>query len=322
MTFHSEKPTVAVLGGTGWLGGHVCEIFARNGYRVLTIARNTVSNTRSHAFVGTDLRRIAPRELAEILRAHRASVVVNAVDAMNATDGWSHGARSLHEGNVRQVERLLEALSGWEQSARLVHLGTVHEYGVLPRPQVIGEHTVPAPTNDYARTRLAGSEAVLEAAREKALDAVVLRLVNACGPRPSPASFPGRLLERVRAQRGGTGKAGFTVEVARAHRDYADARDLARAVFLAAETADQGYAIPVGSGTVTAMEDFVRIFADAVGLPWEAVLSLPTGRTGLGGSWILTDPEPAERILGWTARIGLADSLRAMCEADLTDAYQ
>ncbi|MBR8745259.1 NAD(P)-dependent oxidoreductase [Nocardiopsis sp. MG754419] len=320
MTWHSEKRTVAVLGGTGWIGRHVCEAFAHGGYRVVVIARNPVAHTRGHAFVGMDLRRTTPRDLARVLRAHDTGVVVNAVDAMNATDGWDHDHRSLHEGNVGQVERLLEALAGWDRPPRLIHLGTVHEYGDVPRPRAVSEDTVPAPANDYARTRLAGSKAVVAAADAGTLEAVVLRLVNACGPHPSPASFPGRLLDRVRTRRGRPAEETFTVDVARAHRDYADVRDLARAVFLAAETEDQGYAIPVGSGTATAMEDFVRAFADAAGIPDEAVRPLPSARTGLGGSWVLADPEPADRILGWSARIGLTDSLRAMCESDLSDA--
>lgn len=264
MTSRPENPTVAVLGGTGWIGRNVCQVFARNGYRVLVLARNATPHIRGCTFVSKNLRSIDPHDLAEVLRAHETGVIVNAVDALNATDGREHDARSLHEGNVGQVERLLKALKGWNRPPRPIHLDTVHEYGDLPRPQALSER-------------------------------------------------------KARARRRGLEEGKITVTVARAHRDYANACGLARAVFLAARVPEQGFAIPPGNGTVTSMEDFVHTFADAAGLPREVVQLFPTGQFGMGGSWILVDPEPAERRLGRRTRIGLADSLRAMCETDLTE---
>ncbi|SCG58622.1 NAD-dependent epimerase/dehydratase family protein [Micromonospora halophytica] len=306
-----ENGCVAVLGGTGWVGRHVCEAFASRGHRVVALARNPVPGVRHDAFVRLDLAAAAPGTIAEILRAEEVRVVVNATDAANATDGWDRTEEQLARVNVDLVRRLLSAITSLPRRPRLVHLGTIHEYGAVEPGVAIDETVVPKPVSGYARTKLAGSNAVLEAAHTGLVDGVVLRAVNVCGPHPSPVSLPGRLL-RLLDEATRTGR--MEVSVATDRRDFVDVRDLADAILRAADRPGLGCAVNIGSGTAVPMRDFVTLFVTSAGYPASILVERPRPVRSLGGAWIEADIRRAGKLLDWVPRIPLGRSLRAMWE--------
>ncbi|WP_285777166.1 NAD(P)-dependent oxidoreductase [Microtetraspora sp. NBRC 13810] len=299
-----------VLGGTGWVGRHVCAAFARHGYKVTVVARHRAPHLAGHAFQPCDLATATPGAIEELLRSERTDVVVNATDAANAADGWDRTEADLTLMNVDSVERLLTAVGRLPWEPRLVQIGTVHEYG--PVVGLIGESVEPRPANAYARTKLQGSEAVLDAARAGSVRGVVLRLANVCGPHPSPASFPGKLLDSLRRAAAGEH---VSLTVADAHRDFLDVRDAAEAALLAARATVTGTAINLGSGVAVSMRELVTQFLAVTGLPATAVSVRDAPVPSLGGDWTQVDVEPARRLLGWRPRTDLRRSLQAMWEA-------
>ncbi|MFE1472252.1 NAD-dependent epimerase/dehydratase family protein [Streptomyces cyaneofuscatus] len=303
-----------VLGGTGWVGRHVCAALARRGYTVLAVARNPPAAAGGPAFRSLDLAAASTGALARLLADTRADVVVNATDAANATDGWDRTDEELQVANVRLAGRLVEAMAAQPRRPCLVHFGTIHEYGPVEAGTSVSETAVPRPVNTYARTRLAGSLTVLDAARSGTVDAVVLRLVNVLGPGPSPASFPGKLLELLReaADRGAA-----SLTVADARRDWLDVRDAAAAVPLAVRPGPgvNGEAFNLGSGTAVHTRDLVALARTAAGLPPHALTERESSVPGLGGDWIRADIRRAAERLGWAPRIGLARSMEDMWEA-------
>lgn len=148
---------------------------------------------------------------------------------------------------------------------------------------------------------------MLDAAGSGAVDGIVVRLANLCGPHPSSASFPGWLLESLRRARA-TGS-DLTVRVADAQRDYVDVRDAAEALLRAADVGGTGTAFNIGRGEAVPIPELVRMSAEAAGLSGR--LRMRRDRvTALGGDWTRVDPGPAAYALGWRPRISLADSLR------------
>ncbi|MEV6819915.1 NAD(P)-dependent oxidoreductase [Nocardiopsis dassonvillei] len=309
-----ELSSVIVLGGTGWVGRHVCAALRAQGSRVLAVGRHSPAGPADTAFQRLDLSTASVDTLRDLFESHRADAVVNATDVLNATDGWEHTDEVLWHGNVTVVERIVAAVEA-ARPISLVHLGTVHEYGPIPRGRLQREDTDPAPVGTYARTRLAGSDTVLRAARAGRITGTVLRLVNVCGPHPSPMTFPGKLLRvfdeaaRVRAA-GGAHRP--TIRVARARRDLVDVRDTASAVLSAASGAASGEAVNIGTGRATSMVHLVRSLARISGLGGDGVL-LETAPPGeLGASWLAVDPAKARALLGWTPAFGVERSLRDM----------
>jgi nucleoside-diphosphate-sugar epimerase len=301
---------VMVLGGTGWVGRHVCRTFAEHGYDVVVSARNYVAHVAPQRFRALDLATASTGRIAELLRSEQPDVVVNATASINATDGWDRTDAEHRLLNVTMVERLLAAVAAVPWPVRVVHLGTIHEYGPAPPGTAIAETQHGKPSSGYARSKLAGSEAVLRAAVESGIDGVVLRLVNLCGPHPSPEAFLGKVLRLLR-DAGSTGTVALTVAPAR--RDYLDVRDAAEAVVAAAAAEPgPGGAFNIGSGHAVELRQLVLMLAAEAGVEPDR-LDLQGGAVNsLGGEWTEADISLARGFLGWHPRIELRESLRDM----------
>ncbi|MEU5400893.1 NAD(P)-dependent oxidoreductase [Streptomyces sp. NPDC005963] len=295
--------TVAVLGATGCVGRQVCAAFAREGREVLGIARNRRDQPTGIAFTAFDVANGDPAELAELLTAAGADVVVN------TTGGWVLTEEAMYESHVQLVDRLLAATALMASRPRIVHLGTIHEYGFVDEGVSIDESLVPDPVTPYARTKHAGSAAVLAATEAGEADGVVLRPVNLCGPHTTEASFLGALMARIAAADPGEG---LELTLAEARRDYLDVRDLAEAVLAAAHAPVTGRVINLGRGEAVPMREIVALVVDASGFPSEAVRERTAEVQSKGGNWTRADISLAGELLDWRPGIGLRESLRDM----------
>lgn len=291
---------VVVLGGTGWLGRHVCAALAAAGDEVVVVARTPAAHAVAHRFVRLDLAAAPTRRLHDLLAEQRCDVVVNATDAANATDGWHPAEQALTATNVDLVEGLVVAVGSVARPCRLVHLGTIHEHGLAAAPER---------AHAYVRAKVAGSQAVL-AAIGNGLDGCVLRIANVTGPHPSPASFPSKLVRLLDAAL--AAGSSLAVEVSQDRRDFVDVRDVARAV-VAATTAGAG-AVDVGSGVTVSMTDLVHSFAAAAGLPPDRLDLRPARVDSLGDAGRPADLQRAGAVLGWSPQVDLVTSLRDMLQ--------
>jgi NDP-hexose 4-ketoreductase len=296
---------VTVLGATGGVGRHVCAAFRAAGDNVLGIAR---SASAAGSTLRLDLADAAPERLAETFAAHRTEIVVN------ATGGWIHSAEAMRLAHVQIVERLVAAGALLADPPRVVHIGTIHEYGPVPDGTLIDENRTPAPETDYARTKLAGSQALLDATAAGTARAVVLRAVNVCGPGTTSASFLGACLERIRGVRSGDR---VPMTIANARRDYIDVRDLADAVVRAAHAPERtvGQVINVGRSEAVAMRQLVEWLLAAAGLPPDTIDEHDAAVQSKGGDWTRADIRRARRLLDWQPRTALDASLRDMWHA-------
>src|SRR2546429_2396887 len=121
-----DMSRVMVLGGTGWVGRHVCQTFAEHGYDVVVSARNYAAHVSPQQFQAFDLATAPTEAIAELLRSQRADVLVNATASVNATDGWDRSDSDHRRFNVTMVERLLTAVAALPWPGRVGPLGTLH----------------------------------------------------------------------------------------------------------------------------------------------------------------------------------------------------
>ncbi|GAA2898701.1 NAD(P)-dependent oxidoreductase [Streptosporangium fragile] len=300
-----ESQVAVVLGATGFVGGAVCEAFSAAGYDVVAVARNRTPRVSAHPFLPLDVAAAPPGEIARTLERWRAGVVVN------ATGGWLATDEANRHHHVTLVENLLAGLTLVGSPPRVVQVGSIHEYGPVPRGEPIHEGIPPRPLTAYARTKLAGSEAVLRAARLGRVDGVVLRAVNVCGPHITPASFLGSVLARLRAL---PPSRRLELRIGDDLRDFLDVRDLADAVVRAAKAPVSGRVVNVGRGVAVAIREMVSLLVAAAGFPPGVLEERGEPGESRGDGWTMADIRLAGELLGWAPRIGLDESVRDMWE--------
>jgi nucleoside-diphosphate-sugar epimerase len=105
------------------------------------------------------------------------------------------------------------------------------------------------------------------------------------------------------------------VDIADARRDYVDVRDVAEAVARAVESTATGRVINVGRGVAVSIDELVDLLVAASGFPADLLRKHDRPVPSRGGDWTLVDIGLASRLLGWSPRISLRESIQAMVDA-------
>lgn len=305
---------VLVLGAAGFLGRHVSAAFCAAGDTVFRGCRAAPqppgpgAGTGDDRWVALDLIDADVPRLTGFVTAHRPDVVVNAAGTV-----WQADEHRMHGLNDRFVRRLVGVLRSLPAAPRLIHLGSVHEYGQVPAGVDLTEDSVPEPVGVYGRTKLRGSRWVLGGAAE-GLDAVVLRVANACGPGMPPESLLGRVTAHLARQAGTPGRpAPLRLTPLRARRDFVDVRDVAAAVLAAADArwpSPAARVVNVARGEAVPVRDLVDRLIALSGLPVRVVEE--PGAVGVrpDAEWQRVDITLACAVLGWKPARALDESLR------------
>jgi len=289
-----------VVGGTGYLGRAVCRGMLERGYDVVSVGR---SQTASDGWTVEAIR--------ALLESARPAVIVNAAGAL-----WEVDEPQMVRANQELVRRLvgaLAALSG--QRPRLVHLGSVYEYGTPPGGlRVLDEKSPERPVTAYARTKLAGSRAVVEAASAGRISGVVLRLSTVLGAGAPSSSLFGLLTEQLK-----TSQETLAVPDLADERDILDLDDMLDAVFAAVLTRSRLPLFNIASGRLTCLEDLVQELVRISGKP---VTRVSVARTGLRRDADVNgsprfDISAARRFLRWEPRRSPQESLSKLWRASI-----
>lgn len=295
--------TVAVLGGSGFVGRHVCAALAAAGARLVRISRTARSGIRDGStVVCLDPTVEGPRRLADVLAEARVEVLVNASGIV-----WG-GSEQMTVANAGVVSLIVEALSDLVERPRLIQIGSAYEYGPAPHGTSTPEDHPAAPTSIYGRSKLHGTRTVLRAVAEHRLEAVVLRLSVAIGP-----GAPSRSLSGLVADHLAEGRPEIRLAPLRAYRDVVDIRDAADAVTAAARAPIDlvtGATINIGSGRATPMRELVDLLISVSGRPLRVVEESSARPVRADAPWQRLDISRARRCLGWSPRRTLEESLR------------
>lgn len=294
-----------VLGGSGFLGGHVRRQARAAGMDVVTAGRSRLPDSPGHRLV--DLAADDPARIAAMLAEVAPDAVVNCA---GATAGRPE---VLVAANVNGTYALVKAMLLAAMPARLVHLGSAAEYGRAEPGVPVSERVAPRPAGLYGSTKLAGSRLV-DLAAAAGLESVVLRVFNPVGPGAPQTGLPGRLAAELRqaAAHGTDVRVGPLDTV----RDFVDARDVAdAAVAAAAAPRLPRPVLNIGSGRavpVRAMvSELVAISGCTAAVHEDAAGSARSAEV----PWQQADISRAAEDLGWQPRRDLATSLADLWKA-------
>lgn len=257
-----------LFGASGFIGRWVARALSQHGADLALAVRSPADFAPIQRRWGIQ-GRVLPIDLAvpgsgaSVVATLRPAVVFNL--AGYGVDRAERDAALTHRMNRDLPAELAEALgrhrghAGWS-GARLVHAGSALEYGSLPG--VADEAGAAEPHTLYGRSKLEGTQAVLDAAARAGLPSVVARLFTVYGP----GEHEGRLLPVLlaAARTGGD----VALSAGTQCRDFAYVQDVAEGLLrLALADAGAGVCANLATGALRSVREFAEIAAGALGIP-------------------------------------------------------
>ena len=285
-----------ITGGAGCLGSNLVERYLPAGHDILVID-NFATGRREVVPEGLERLTVvegsvADRSLVDAVFAKFVPThVIHSAAAYKDPADWREDSLSNVVGSVNVV-RAAEAAN----VKRLVNFQTALCYG---RPQTVPiPVTAPArPFTSYGISKTAGEQYVLQAT----VPAVSLRLANVTGPRLAIGPIP-TFYTRLKA-----GKPCFCSATT---RDFLDMEDFLSIidVVLADGAATGVFNVSTGEGKT--IKDVFDAVVSYLGIASPEVPIVPAGADDV--TEVVLDPAETERMLGWRAKIGFADTMRRM----------
>src|SRR5438128_3365698 len=260
-----EGKRVLVTGGAGFIGSHLVErLGARN--EVTVVDDLSTGSLRNLASVPGQLhvKRTSILDTDVVAAAMAGQDVVYHLAAKTSVPESIAKPDAYWRTNVEGTLTILKAAAD-ARVRRVVFTSSAAVYGTSEmNPKV--ETMRPAPASPYATSKMVGEFACEEIASLKGLEAVVVRIFNAYGPRQDPtspyASVIAKFCAYVASNEGIEiyGDGGQT-------RDFLYVGDLTAALELAGERPVAGQLINLGSGSATSVNEVARLLSEIAGVP-------------------------------------------------------
>ena len=302
--------TALVTGGAGFIGSHVADLLAAEGYEV-TVLDNLTSGKReqvpkSATFIESD---ITSPQAAALVRDSGFDVICHLAAQIDVRKSVADPAADSRL-NIGGTLNLLEAVRQGSPRTRFIFSSTGGAvYGDLV-PMPVEETAAKDPQSPYGTAKLSAEYYMGYYARVHGLDTVALRYANVYGPRQDPhgeagvvAIFCNRILDGTALTVFGDG---------RQTRDYVYALDVARANLLACTaelprmTTLDSRAFNIGTSIETDVLELAAILK-RTGKSDVAVNHAPARAGEQMRSAVQI--AKAKRALGWEPRVALEEGL-------------
>jgi nucleoside-diphosphate-sugar epimerase len=301
---------VLVLGAAGFIGRWVARALYRQGADLVLAVRDRPTAWRVFSDYGI-MGRVVVADLAdpaatrELIGAIQPALVFNL--AGYGVDPAERDEPSAYQLNARLVQTVCEAMAGLGNAGwagrRVVHVGSALEYGELGGD--LAEDSVPSPTTLYGRSKLAGTQAMVEAGQRLGLSGVTARLFTVYGPGEHPDRLLPSLLGSARTSRPLALTAGIQ------QRDFTYVEDVAEGLLrLGCSHGEPGDVVNLATGRLATVREFAETAA--------VVLGILPGNLHFGA--IPTRPEEMRhdpvnidkirRILCWMPQTSLAEGIQ------------
>jgi UDP-glucose 4-epimerase len=308
---------VVVTGGCGFIGSHLVEQLIARGDEVTIFdgvePPEHQAMARTHArLVRGDI--VDRRALAGAL-SQRVDVVYH-LAAVVGVDQYLARPLDVIDINVTGTRNVLELAT--DAGARVVVASTSEVFGRNPAvPWLEDDDRVLGPTSadrwTYSSSKALAEHLTFAFARQRGLEATIVRYFNAYGPRQRPGFVVSRSVHRAL-----NGQPLVVYDDGKQTRCFTYVADAIEGTLLAASSqAATGQAFNIGSMVETTIGEVVELVAELTGADVEITsvdTSAKLGRSYQDLQRRIPDNNKARTLLGWTCGTSLRDGLMRTIE--------
>ena len=247
-----SKPSLLVLGGTGFIGSKICERAIHEGFEVTSISMNRPKRVRYFDKVNylySDLRH--PEPFAD-LKQNRFSYVVNASGYVDHSSLKSGGSNVINQ-HFSAIVKIVEFLD-WDYLIKFINIGSSDEYGKSLQPAIESQRE--QPISPYSFSKVAASHFLQMMHISESFPVTTLRLFLTYGP--------GQNLDRFIPQiiLGCLSEEEFDVSEGKQLRDFCYIDDVIDAVMLSLVTKKtDGLVLNIASGEPVEVRKVVQLIS-------------------------------------------------------------
>jgi GDPmannose 4,6-dehydratase len=313
-------PKALITGVTGQDGSYLAELLLQKGYEVVGVVRRTSHHSYERIehlldrieVVAADL--LDQHSLTVVLQESRPDEVYNLAAQSYVPTSWSQPVLT-GEFTALGVTRILEAIRLVHPVARFYQASSSEMFGKVTRtPQ--REDTPFYPRSPYGVAKVYGHWITVNYRESYGLYAVSGILFNHESPRRGIEFVTRKVTDGVARI-----KLGLAREIRLgnldARRDWGFAGDYVEAMWrMLQREGPQDYV--VGTGEAHSVRDLVDVAFAHVGLDWRKhVVSDPKYYRPAEVDVLIADPTKVCSELGWSPRVGFAELVTMMVDADL-----
>jgi len=304
---------ILIVGGTGFVGGHLVEECRSRGDEVHATYRpgETVPEDDGVHWLALDL--LERESVRAALSDTRPEGVVHLAGQANVAEANRDPVGTFRinaEGTYRLLAEAREIIPG----ARIVAVGSAEVYGIVPPEELpVRESRPVAPRTPYGTSKAAADLAAAQAAHGWGLAVVRMRPFNHVGRGQRRGFVAPDFASQVAAIERGESEPVLRVGNLSGRRDFTDVRDVARGYRTALEKGRPGRAYNLCSGVSTPIETILRYFVERATVTIEVRVDEARFRP-VDVPEFRGDPSRAREELGWKAEIPLETSLAEVLE--------
>jgi GDPmannose 4,6-dehydratase len=313
-------PKALITGVTGQDGSYLAELLLAKGYEVVGVVRRTSHHSYERIehlldrieVVAADL--LDQHSLTVVLQESRPDEVYNLAAQSYVPTSWTQPVLT-GEFTALGVTRILEAIRLVHPTARFYQASSSEMFGkVTETPQ--REETSFYPRSPYGVAKVYGHWITVNYRESYGLYAVSGILFNHESPRRGIEFVTRKVTDAVARIKLGLARE-LRLGNLESRRDWGFAGDYVEAMWLMLQQ-DQPQDYVVGSGETHSVRELVDLAFAHVGLDYRKhVVSDPKFYRPAEVDLLLADPSKARRQLGWTPKVGFAELVAMMVDADL-----
>jgi len=315
-----RRRTALITGITGQDGSYLAELLLEKGYRVVGMVRRTSHD--SYERIGHLLDRVAivPADLLDqhsltaVVQQARPDEVYNLAAQSFVPTSWTQPVLT-GEFTALGVTRLLEAVRLAHPAARFYQASSSEMFGkAVETPQ--RESTPFYPRSPYGVAKVYGHWITVNYRESYDLYAVSGILFNHESPRRGLEFVTRRVSHGVARIARGRAKR-LTLGNLDARRDWGFAGDYVEAMWRMLQQSEPEDFV-IGTGETHPVRELCEVAFGHVGLDWRRHVDVDPALVRPAEVDVLqADPARARRRLGWQPRVGFAELVRMMVDADL-----